>query len=309
MLWKEGNATVFYVAMYWIMDRKNFIRSLSIAMATPLVTKAETVLNELQKGETTDRMPVIFIGHGNPMHALHDNNFTRSLNNIQKNITRPKAILVVSAHWLTRGTFVSTNPAPKTIYDFGGFPDELYKIKYEPAGAPELAQEIKERVEHAKIEPDSTMGLDHGAWTVLKHMYPDADIPTFQLSIDYYKPASWHYALAKQLNFLRTKGVLIIGSGNIVHNLGMVDFAQTNSGYDWATEFDATVKNLLDKGDFDALVNYEKLGKSALLSIPTNDHYLPMIYTLGLKNEKENVSYLYEGLEAGSISMRSFTIK
>ncbi|MBP7807688.1 MAG: 4,5-DOPA dioxygenase extradiol [Bacteroidia bacterium] len=278
-------------------------------MATPIVTKAETVLNELGKGETTDKMPVIFIGHGNPMHALNDNAFTKTLNNIQKTISKPKAILVVSAHWLTRGTFVSTNPNPKTIYDFGGFPEEMYKIKYEPIGAPELAKEVKEKITHTKIEADNSMGLDHGAWTILKHMYPAADIPTFQLSVDYYKPASYHFELAKQLGYLRNKGVLIIGSGNLVHNLGMVDFSKPNTGYDWAIEFDATVKNLLDKGDFKPLLEYEKLGKSALLSIPTNDHYLPMIYPLGLKTEKESLMYLYEGMEAGSISMRSFVIK
>lgn len=291
------------------MDRKDFIKSLSLVMAAPLVSKAEPVLSELSKAETTERMPVIFIGHGNPMHALHDNAFTKTLNNIQKTIERPKAILVVSAHWLTRGTYVSTNPNPKAIYDFGGFPDELYKVIYEPKGSPELAKELKEKITSPKIEADNAMGLDHGAWTVLKHMYPAADIPTFQLSIDYYKPASYHFELAKQLGYLRNKGVLIIGSGNLVHNLGMVDFNKPNSGYDWAIEFDATVKSLLDKGDFKSLVDYEKLGKSALLSIPTNDHYLPMIYPLGLKTEKENVSYLYEGMEAGSISMRSFVIK
>lgn len=278
-------------------------------MAAPLVTKAETVLNELGKAENTDRMPVIFIGHGNPMHALHDNKFTQSLNNIRKTISKPKAILVVSAHWLTRGTYVSTNPNPKTIYDFGGFPPEMYQIKYEPKGSPELAKELKEKITSPKIEVDSSMGLDHGAWTVLKHMYPEADIPTFQLSIDYYKPASYHFELAKQLGYLRNKGVLIIGSGNLVHNLGMVDFSNANGGYDWAVEFDAKAKELLDKGDFKALIDYEKLGKSASLSIPTNDHYLPMLYPLGLSLPKENVSYIYEGLEAGSISMRSFVIK
>ena len=291
------------------MDRKGFIKSLSLVMATPIVTKAETVLSELGKTDNTERMPVIFIGHGNPMHAIHDNAFTKTLNSIPKTISKPKAILVVSAHWLTRGTYVSTTPNPKTIYDFGGFPDELYQVKYEPFGAPELAKQVKENITSPKIEADDTMGLDHGAWTVLKHMYPSADIPTFQLSVDYYKPASYHFELAKQLSFLRTKGVLIIGSGNLVHNLGMVDFKNTNGGYDWAIEFDAKVKELLDKGDFKSLVEYEKLGKSALLSIPTNDHYLPMIYPLGLKTEKENISYLYEGMEAGSISMRSFIIK
>ena len=291
------------------MDRKDFLRSLSLVMATPIVTKAETVLTELGKAANTDRMPVIFIGHGNPMHALHDNAFTKALNNIPKTISKPKAVLVVSAHWLTRGTYVSTNPSPKAIYDFGGFPEEMYKVIYEPIGAPELAKELKEKVDHTKIETDNAMGLDHGAWTVLKHMYPAADIPTFQLSIDYYKPASYHFELAKQLGYLRNKGVLIIGSGNLVHNLGMVDFANANGGYDWAVEFDSKVKELLDKGDFKSLVDYEKLGKAALLSIPTNDHYLPMIYPLGLKTEKENISYLYEGMEAGSISMRSFIIK
>lgn len=277
-------------------------------MAAPIVTKAETVLNELQKGENTERMPVMFIGHGNPMNALYDNAFTKKLHTLKNGISKPKAILVVSAHWLTRGTFVSTNPSPKTIYDFGGFPEELYKVKYEPIGSPEFAKEIKEKINYTKVEEDNSMGLDHGAWTILKHIYPEADIPTFQLSIDYAKPASYHYELAKQLNFLRNKGVLIIGSGNIVHNLGMVDFNNPTGAYDWAIEFDSNVKKLLDKGDDASLINYEKLGKSALLSIPTNDHYLPMIYILGLKNKDEKVSYLYESMEMGSLSMRSFII-
>jgi len=291
------------------MDRKGFIKSLSLLMTTPIVTKADTVLNELGKTENTERMPVIFIGHGNPMYAIQTNSFTKALNNIEKTISKPKAILVVSAHWLTRGTYVSTNPNPKTIYDFGGFPDELYKVIYEPKGSPELAKELKEKITSPKIEADNQIGLDQRAWTILKLMYPSADIPTFQLSIDYYKPASYHFELAKQLSYLRDKGVLIIGSGNLVHNLGMVDFNKPNSGYDWAIEFDSTVKDLLDKGDFKPLIDYEKLGKSALLSVPTNDHYLPMIYPLGLKTEKETISYLYEGMEGGSISMRSFVIK
>ncbi len=278
-------------------------------MATPLISKAETVLNELGKNTDTDTMPVIFIGHGNPMNALYDNKFTQALGGIQKNITIPKAILVVSAHWLTRGTYVSTNPTPKTIYDFGGFPEELYKVAYEPKGSPELAKEVKEKISYTKVETDAQMGLDHGAWTVLKHMYPKADIPTFQLSIDYSKPALYHFELAKQLNYLRNKGVLVLGSGNIVHNLGMVDFNKPNSAYDWAVEFDTIVKINLDKGDFNALINYEKLGKSAALSIPTNDHYLPMMYSIALKQEKENIEYIYESMEMGSISMRSFIIK
>lgn len=278
-------------------------------MATPLITKAETVLNELNKNSGTDTMPVLFIGHGNPMNALYDNKFTQALGGLQKSITKPKAILVVSAHWLTRGTYVSVNPSPKTIYDFGGFPEELYQVKYEPVGAPEIAKEVKEKITYTKIETDAQMGLDHGAWTILKHMYPKADIPTFQLSIDYSKPAQYHYDLAKQLAFLRNKGVLIVGSGNIVHNLAMVDFNRPTSAYDWAVEFDTMVKNHLNKGDFNALINYDKLGKSAALSIPTNDHYLPMLYNIALKGENENIEYIYESMEMGSLSMRSFIIK
>lgn len=291
------------------MDRKSFIKAVSLIMVSPIVVKAEDALHELNKAENTEKMPVIFIGHGNPMHALADNSFTKTLAQIQKTVSKPKAILVVSAHWLTRGTYVSVNKHPKTIYDFGGFPDELFKVKYEPSGAPELANEIKEKIKTVSVLADEQMGLDHGAWTILKHMYPAADIPTFEFSIDYGKPASYHYELAKQLQFLRHKGVLIIGSGNIVHNLGMVDWKNPTGAFDWATEFDNTVKTLLDKGDDKSLVNYEALGKSAQLSIPTNDHYLPMIYTLGLKTDKEQVSYLYESMEMGSISMRSFIIK
>lgn len=278
-------------------------------MASPIVSSAQPFLDELKKAENTQRMPVFFIGHGNPMNALYDNAFTKKLNTIRNTITKPKAILVVSAHWLTRGTYVSTNPSPKTIYDFGGFPDELFKVKYEPKGSPELAKELKQKINYTSVSEDSSMGLDHGAWTILKHIYPDADIPTFQLSIDYSKPPEYHYELAKPLNYLRDKGVVIIGSGNIVHNLGMVDFYNPNNVYDWAREFDSTVKNLLDKGDDNSLIHYEKLGKSAELSIPTNDHYLPMLYILGLKNKGEQVSTLYESLEMGSLSMRSFVIK
>lgn len=277
-------------------------------MSTPIVSSAQPLLDELKKAEYTQKMPAFFIGHGNPMNAIYDNAFTKKLNTIRNTISKPKAILVISAHWITKGTYVSTNPHPKTIYDFGGFPDKLFRVKYEPSGAPELAKEIKQKVNYTSVSEDDKMGLDHGAWTILKHIYPSADIPVFQLSIDYSKPAAYHYELAKQLNYLRYKGVVIIGSGNIVHNLGMVDFNNPNSAYDWAIEFDSTVKKLLDKGDDTALINYEKLGKSALLSIPTNDHYLPMLYILGLRDKGEQVSYIYESMEMGSLSMRSFVI-
>ncbi len=290
------------------MDRKDFLKTISLIMSTPIVSSAQPLLDELKKAEYTQKMPAFFIGHGNPMNAIYDNAFTKKLNTIRNTISKPKAILVISAHWITKGTYVSTNPHPKTIYDFGGFPDKLFRVKYEPSGAPELAKEIKQKVNYTSVSEDDKMGLDHGAWTILKHIYPSADIPVFQLSIDYSKPAAYHYELAKQLNYLRYKGVVIIGSGNIVHNLGMVDFNNPNSAYDWAIEFDSTVKKLLDKGDDTALINYEKLGKSALLSIPTNDHYLPMLYILGLRDKGEQVSYIYESMEMGSLSMRSFVI-
>lgn len=290
------------------MDRKDFLKSISALMAGPIVSNAQPVLEGLKNAENTQRMPAFFIGHGNPMNALYDNAFTKKLNTIRLKIDKPRAILIVSAHWLTKGTYVSTNPKPKTIYDFGGFPEELYKVKYEPEGAPEIANDIRKNVNFANILEDQLMGLDHGAWTILKHIYPAADIPAFQLSIDYSKPPEHHFELAKQLNYLRTKGVIIIGSGNIVHNLGMVDFYNPNNVYDWAEEFDTAVNNLLNKGDNEALIHYQKLGKCAELSVPTNDHYLPMLYILGLKNNGEQVSTIYESLEMGSLSMRSFMI-
>jgi 4,5-DOPA dioxygenase extradiol len=254
-------------------------------------------------------MPMLFIGHGHPMNALYDNTFTQSLAKIAQNIEKPNAIMVVSAHWETRGTFVSVNPQPKTIYDFGRFDDRLFDIKYEPKGHPELAHEVIKTAPDFGIKADESMGLDHGTWTVLKHIYPKADVPVFQLSIDYTQPPAYHFALAQSLKKMREKGVLIVGSGNIVHNLGILDWSNIDAKpYDWAIEFDQVVKQKLDNQDFASLVNYQQFGKAAQMSVPSNDHYLPLLYPLGLMDKTETVKYLYEGYQHGSISMRCFQV-
>jgi len=289
------------------MERNEFIKSAGVLFISSMID-LKTFGNTFSGNENTPRMPVLFVGHGNPMNALYDNPFTRSLHKLNKELPKPKAILVISAHWLTRGTFVLNSPYPKTIYDFGGFPPELSKIKYEAPGSQEFAKKTQEMVKSASVQLDHDWGFDHGAWTILHHLYPAADIPVYQLSIDYNKPVSYHYNLAKELSELRNKGVLIIGSGNIVHNLSMISWDDPNYKYDWCIEFDETVKKYLNAHQFDELVNYQKMGNAAKLSVPTNDHYLPMIYAIGLQQKGENISYTYEGIEMGSISMRCFRI-
>lgn len=252
-------------------------------------------------------MPVMFIGHGNPMNGISDNAFTRALSQMGQQLPdKPRAILVISAHWLTKGTHVLVAPQPQTIHDFGGFPEALYDVQYPAPGAPALARETKELITSAKVVEDDHWGLDHGAWTVLKHMYPLADIPVYQLSIDYHQPPEYHFKLAAELQALRHKGVLIMGSGNIVHNLRQVVFADNAKPFDWAISFDNLVKEKLEQKAFNDLVNYHTLGTVAQLSIPTNDHYLPMLYTLGLVNKNEEIQFTYEEIQNGSISMRCF---
>lgn len=261
------------------------------------------------------KMPVLFIGHGSPLNIILDNGFTRSLTDLGERLPKPAAIMVISAHWLTQGTFVGCVKQPKTLYDFYGFPEELYETTYRCPGSPEEASLVTGALKKAAVKCDHARGLDHGAWAVLKHLYPHADIPVFQLSIDYSfnewdpKPLSYHYDLAAGLSELRGRGVLIIGSGNIVHNLGMFDF--TNIGapsFDWAVEFDEAVKSNLTRRNHHDLVHYRNMGKSALLAVPTLDHYLPMIYTLALQEKNDSVSFIHEGFQYGSISMRCFQI-
>ncbi|HYM19694.1 MAG TPA: 4,5-DOPA dioxygenase extradiol [Candidatus Kapabacteria bacterium] len=254
-----------------------------------------------KKGE---RMPVVFIGHGSPMNALEDNPYTRSWHEIARKIPTPSAILSVSAHWLTHGTHVTSMEHPKTIHDFYGFPQKLATFEYPAPGSPKFADETKKLITSTEVGLDANeWGLDHGTWSVLTHLYPKADVPVYQLSIDFYQPGQYHYDLAKELRSLREKGVLIIGSGNIVHNLRMM--RSDGGAYDWATEFDAKVKELLDKGDHKSLIEYQDLGSAAQLSVPTPDHYYPLLYTMGISDEKDKHMYYNEGADLGSVSMRS----
>jgi len=256
-------------------------------------------------------MPVLFLGHGSPMNAIEENQFVAGFRNIAKTLPEPNAILCISAHWFTKGTKVTAMEMPRTIHDFGGFPRELFEVQYPAPGSPDLAVETKELLLPTEVELDREWGLDHGAWSVIKHLYPDANIPVIQLSIDYSKPTQFHFDLAKKLSDLRKKGILIIGSGNIVHNLRLVDFYnfdKENYGYDWAVEAREKVNEFLLDENFQALIDYEKLGKALQLAIPTPEHYLPLIYTLGLKEKQEELSLFNDKLLGGSLSMTSVKI-
>ena len=250
----------------------------------------------------TPPMPVLFLGHGSPMNAIEDNAFTRSLARLADELPRPAAILVVSAHWLTPGeTRVLCAERPRTIHDFGGFPRELYEVRYPAPGAPEVAALVASL---AEVEADDTWGLDHASWTLLRHMYPDADVPVLELSLDIAARPDAHVALAHQLLPLREHGVLVLGSGNLVHNLRAIDWEHPHGGYDWAVEFDEWARERILAGDTAALADYASLGEIARLAVPTNDHYLPLLYAMALRRNEEPVSFAYEGMELGSLSMR-----
>lgn len=254
-------------------------------------------------------MPVLFIGHGSPMNGITDNEFSSSWAGIARDIPQPKAVLVVSAHWFTRGTLITAMDFPKTIHDFGGFPQPLFDVRYPAPGDPELALETAGLIHSAQVGLDHDWGLDHGAWTVVRHMYPEADIPVLQLSIDYTKGAAYHYGLAEELYELRKKGVLILGSGNMVHNLGMIDWELINGGgYDWALEINDKLKRLILNHEHQQLTDYQNLGREAMLAIPTPEHYLPLMYTLGLQNAHEGVSLFNDKALGGSLTMTSVRI-
>ncbi|WMW24258.1 4,5-DOPA dioxygenase extradiol [Methanolobus sediminis] len=263
----------------------------------------------------TEKMPVLFIGHGSPMNIILDNSYTRSLVKLGKELPRPEAIMVISAHWMTDGTFVTCNEKPKTIYDFYGFPRRLYELDYPAPGAPSEAELACKTVRKVPVECSNQWGLDHASWAVLKHMYPEADIPVFEMSIDYSfnewhpKMMQYHYDLASELKELRNQGVLIIGSGNIVHNLGLIDFQNVDAEpYDWAVELDEKVKENLLSGNHIDLIEYLNMGEVAKLGVPTLDHYLPMIYAIALQEEGETLEFTHEGFQHASISMRGFKI-
>lgn len=262
-------------------------------------------LSDLPK---TKRMPALFVGHGSPMNGIEDNAFSLGWETLGKSLPKPVAILSISAHWLTRGTEVHIAEHPRTIHDFWGFPKQLYDLNYPCPGSPVYANATREAVTGTVVRPDIDWGIDHGTWIVLHRMYPAAEIPVFQMSIDMTRSHKEHYALAKELAILRRRGVLILGSGNIVHNLSMIDFNEGAREFAWAADFDNAAKDLILKHDHTTLLNYEGLGHAAALSIPTPDHYWPLLYILGLEEEDEGPSFPVEGIAHGSISMRSVLI-
>ncbi len=259
----------------------------------------------------TDRMPVLFLGHGSPMNAIEENRFVASFRELGHSLPKPQLILCVSAHWETKGTFVTAMSSPETIHDFGGFPRELYEVQYPAPGSPEWASKTKEMITKTEVGLDYDWGLDHGAWSVIKHLYPQADVPVIQMSIDYTKSAQCHYDLAKEIGELRRKGVLIVGSGNMVHNLRLADFRRLSGdpyGYDWAVEANELMKSYILDDDHQSLIQYRKQGSAFDLAIPTPEHYLPLIYSLALKENNDKITLFNDEPVGGSLTMTSVLI-
>jgi 4,5-DOPA dioxygenase extradiol len=271
-----------------------------------MIMAPQTASKVLAAERESARMPVLFIGHGSPMNAIEDSEFSRAWSDIARHIPRPTAILCISAHWQSDGARVTAMKQPRTIHDFSGFPDELNEMKYPAHGSPDLARKVRELPGADSILPDQDWGLDHGTWSVLCRMYPEADVPVVQLSLDRDRTPDEHYKLGRLLQPLREQGVLILGSGNMVHNLGMMEW--TNTPFDWAARFDLKLKSLIDVRDDEALVSYPKLGPDAALAIPTNEHYLPMLYALASTKSDEPLRFFAEKVTLGSISMRAFQI-
>ena len=272
-------------------------------------------INDLNKTitqfDSTERMPVLFIGHGSPMNAIEENEFVTGWRNIGKSLPKPNAILCVSAHWETRGTLVTSMENPVTIHDFGGFPKALFDVQYPAPGSPQLAEETKNIIKKTEVRLDDKWGLDHGSWSIVKHLYPNADVPVIEMSLDYYQSPQFHYELSKELSSLRKKGVLIIGSGNMVHNLGLMAWNRLNDteyGYDWALEASEKMKSFIRNGNHQELINYELQGKAFNLAIPTPEHYLPLLYALALKEKDETVTLFNDKAIAGSLTMTSLII-
>jgi 4,5-DOPA dioxygenase extradiol len=252
------------------------------------------------------RMPVVFVGHGSPMNAIEDSEFSRAWAAAAARLPRPKAILCISAHWQMSGLFVTGMNAPRTIHDFYGFPPELYEARYPAPGSPALAERVREVVSSRQVATDLRWGLDHGCWSVLGRMYPQADVPVVQLSLNREEAGVWHHRIGRELRPLRDEGVLVLGSGNLVHNLGLIDWG--GGAYDWAERFDAQAAALMQSGDHSALSDYARLGPDAALAIPTNEHYLPLLCTLGASEGGEPVRFFAERVMMGSISMRSVVV-
>ena len=269
-------------------------------------------LNNVNRSSTdTGLMPVLFVGHGSPMYAIEENEFVESWRNLGKKLPKPKAIICVSAHWETRGTQVTSMLNPPTLHDFGGFPRELYEVQYPAPGSPELAKETIQEISGTTVSSDEKWGLDHGTWSVIRRIYPKADIPVIQLSLDYHKSPEEHYRLAKELASFREKGVLIVGSGNIVHNLRHVAWDKPDDeeyGHDWAIEANDTIKKLIVENNHKALIDYKLLGTAVQMAVPSPDHYLPLLYALALKKENEELSFFNDKAVMGSLTMTSLKI-
>lgn len=257
------------------------------------------------------KMPVLFLGHGSPMNAIEDNEFVQGFKHVAKTLTKPSAILCISAHWETRGTFVTAMQTPRTIHDFGGFPKALFEVQYPAPGSPKLAEETKAMIHKTDVGLDHAWGLDHGAWSVITHLYPKADVPVIQLSLDYSQPAEYHYELAQELAVLRNKGVLIIGSGNMVHNLSRIAWDKLNTeayGYDWAVEANETMKKHILSGNHKPLIDFRGQGAAFNLAIPTPEHFLPLLYVLALQEKHEQLSFFNDKPVGGSLTMTSVKI-
>jgi 4,5-DOPA dioxygenase extradiol len=289
------------------MKRRSVLTALSLgALGMSGLASVKRALAGLERRD--DRMPVLFVGHGSPMNAIADTPFSRGWIEVGARLARPSAILCVSAHWETKGVMVTAMDRPRTIHDFYGFPEALHSKLYPAPGSPALARKTGELVGKAPVALDEAWGLDHGTWSVLARMFPRADIPVVQLSLDATRTPAWHYDLARELKPLREHGVLIMGSGNIVHNLRRISRQLPDTGFDWAIEFDASIKALIDKGDHQGIIDYPRLGRAAQLSVPTNEHYLPLLYALAVKDETEPIAYFNDAATMGSISMRSLLI-
>lgn len=291
------------------MERREFVGMLAALPFAGGAMQVSELIAAARGKDTGDRLPVLFLGHGSPMNGIEDNEFSASWKRLGKEIPVPKAVLAVSAHWLTRGTQVTAMERPRTIHDFGGFPQALFDVRYPAPGSPALAKAVQAELPGIEVGLDGEWGLDHGTWTLLRHMYPKADVPVLQLSIDYARPPQWHYDLGRKLAGLRRKGFLILGSGNLVHNLRMMDFQRMDAegyGFDWALAIDAEFRKHILSGEHARLIDYPSLGPEAKLAIPTPDHYYPFLYALGALDKGERAALFNAKAVAGSITMTSF---
>ena len=294
-----------------VNDRRAFIQLfLTAAGGIALGSKLHAMNILYNRLDHTPKMPVLFLGHGSPMNAIEENEFVQGFRRISSEIEIPKAIIAISAHWETKGTRVTAMENPKTIHDFGGFPKALYEVQYAAPGSPLLANEVKSMTQSTQVALDHQWGLDHGAWSVIGQMYPNANIPVIQLSLDYYKSPQQHYDLAKELYQLRYQGVLIVGSGNLVHNLGMVDWQKLNEnyGYYWALEANDKIKRFIADRNHRELINFGNQGKAFAMAIPTPEHYLPLLYALALQDDRDEINIFNDKPVGGSLTMTSVKI-